>query len=165
MRSLPTLDPYSFKSCKMRLFLSDFQTLFQKYFSRSSDFLLEVLCLFLASISVVLRGKTRKNVLLWKHDATEWIFMAESLFWLFQNALMTFEEEKMAKSLTTLRAMEKRCSSNLSWSPSFSSFQSMKSRIWGVGSQSQSTPTTVSKWAWKNSSSNERRDIFPLASL
>jgi len=74
-------------------------------------------------------------------------FLWKSLFWLFQNALMTFEEEKMAKSLTTLRAMEKRCSSNLSWSPSFSSFQSMKSRIWGVGSQSQSTPTTVSKWA------------------
>ena len=50
----------------------------------------------------------------------------------FQNALMTFEEDKMAKSLTTLRAMEKRCSSNLSWSPSFSSFQSMKSRLWGA---------------------------------
>ena len=49
-----------------------------------------------------------------------------------QNALMTFEEDKMAKSLTTLRAMEKRCSSNLSWSPSFSSFQSMKSRLWGA---------------------------------
>jgi len=50
----------------------------------------------------------------------------------FINALMTFEEDKMAKSLTTLRAMEKRCSSNLSWSPSFSSFQSMKSRLWGA---------------------------------
>ena len=68
-------------------------------------------------------------------------FLRALLSFPLQNALMTFEEEKMAKSLTTLRAMEKRCSSNLSWSPSFTSFQSMKSKLWGsnqLSSASQS---------------------------
>ena len=64
------------------------------------------------------------------NSSLEYLIMV--CFFYLQNALMTFEEDKMAKSLTTLRAMEKRCSSNLSWSPSFSSFQSMKSRLWGA---------------------------------
>ena len=72
-----------------------------------------------------------------------------SLFTLssLQNAVMTFEEEKMAFALATLKAAEKRCSSNspittgghssglggrLSSSPSFSSLQSMKSRFQGL---------------------------------
>ena len=114
-------------------------------------------------ISVVLRGKTRKKMVYFENMMQLSGFLWQSLFWLFQNALMTFEEEKMAKSLTTLRAMEKRCSSNLSWSPSFSSFQSMKSRIWGVGSQSQSTPTTVSKWGLKEF--GFFLELTPLASL
>ena len=46
-----------------------------------------------------------------------------------QNAVMTFEEEKMALALSTLRATEKRCSNDLSWSPSFSNLQqSVRSR-------------------------------------
>ena len=64
---------------------------------------------------------------------------------------MTFEEEKMAFALATLKAAEKRCSSNnpisgghagrgghgglggrLSSSPSFSSLQAMKSRFQGL---------------------------------
>ena len=62
-----------------------------------------------------------------------------------QNAVMTFEEEKMAFALATLKAAEKRCSSNnpisgghgglggrLSSSPSFSSLQAMKSRFQGL---------------------------------
>ena len=72
---------------------------------------------------------------------------------------MTFEEEKMAFALATLKAAEKRCSSNnpisgghgggrgghgglggrLSSSPSFSSLQAMKSRFQGLlqGQQQQ----------------------------
>ena len=69
---------------------------------------------------------------------------------------MTFEEEKMAFALASLKAAEKRCSSNsptatagghnglglgglLSSSPSFSSLQSMKSRFQGLlqGQQQQ----------------------------
>ena len=65
-----------------------------------------------------------------------------------QNAVMTFEEEKMAFALAALKAAEKRCSSNsptaataaaalglggrLSSSPSFSSLQAMKSRFQGL---------------------------------
>ena len=70
-------------------------------------------------------------------------------FFFVQNALMTFEEEKMAKSSATLRAMEKRCSSNLSWSPSFSSFQSMKSRLWGTQILSNQQTQNVSAYTVK----------------
>ncbi|CAB4054319.1 unnamed protein product [Lepeophtheirus salmonis] len=53
------------------------------------------------------------------------------------NAVMTFEEEKMNRCLGTLRSMEKRCNSELSWSPSMASISGMKSRmvrgIWGNG--------------------------------
>ena len=94
-----------------------------------------------------------------------------ALFSLFplQNALMTFEEEKMAKSLTTLRAMEKRCSSNLSWSPSFTSFQSMKSKLWGsnqLSSVSQSVSVTYfplipDQWPlFSNSNRNEEGTVI-----
>ncbi|XP_040567969.1 tetratricopeptide repeat protein 39C isoform X2 [Lepeophtheirus salmonis] len=50
---------------------------------------------------------------------------------------MTFEDEKMNRCLGTLRSMEKRCNSELSWSPSMASISGMKSRmvrgIWGNG--------------------------------
>jgi hypothetical protein len=34
---------------------------------------------------------------------------------LFQNALMTFEDEKLQESLQTLRDMEKRCAQDIGW--------------------------------------------------
>lgn len=80
---------------------------------------------------------------------------------------MTFEEEKMAQALSALKAMEKRCSAppgtgggfsangggggtgGMSFSPSFSSLQSMKSRVQGLLGASQSggqdKATTVRK--------------------
>ena len=63
---------------------------------------------------------------------------------------MTFEEEKLALALATLRATEKRClsdassvnaSTNASWAvPSFSNLQqSVKSRFWSGFSHSSSS--------------------------
>ena len=70
-------------------------------------------------------------------------------YFLLQNALMTFEEEKLALALATLRATEKRCLSDAStanastnaWSvPSFSHLQqSVKSRFWSGFSHSSSS--------------------------
>jgi len=34
---------------------------------------------------------------------------------MFQNALMTFEDEKLQESLQTLRDMEKRCAQDIGW--------------------------------------------------
>lgn len=34
---------------------------------------------------------------------------------LFQNALMTFEDDKLQESLQTLRDMEKRCAQDIGW--------------------------------------------------
>ena len=55
---------------------------------------------------------------------------------------MTFEEEKLALALSTLRATEKRCMSDLTpWSvPSFSNLQqSVKSRLWSGFTHSSSS--------------------------
>lgn len=83
-----------------------------------------------------------------------------------QNAVMTFEEDKMSQSLVALRAMEKRCcstsypppssssgssgNSNISngfsgmtLSPSFSSFHGMKSKMQGLFS---SIPEQQTDW-------------------
>merc|ERR1719317_188608 len=44
---------------------------------------------------------------------------------------MTFEDEKMSLALATLKTAEKRCNSDLSWSPSFNNLQqSVKSKLW-----------------------------------
>ena len=54
----------------------------------------------------------------------------------FQNAVMTFEEEKMSLALSTLRTAEKRCTSDISWSPSFNNLQqTVKSRLWRLPSR------------------------------
>ena len=69
---------------------------------------------------------------------------------------MTFEEEKLALALATLRATEKRCMSDVttipptsnqnSWAvPSFSNLQqSVKSRFWGGFSHSASSQNLCS---------------------
>ena len=71
---------------------------------------------------------------------------------MFQNAIMTFEEEKLALALATLRATEKRCMSDVTsaspttWSvPSFSNLhQSVKSRLWSGFSHSSSSQNLCS---------------------
>ena len=58
------------------------------------------------------------------------------LFSFLQNAVMTFEEEKMSLALSTLRTAEKRCTSDISWSPSFNNLQqTVRSRLWRLPSR------------------------------
>ena len=76
----------------------------------------------------------------------------------FQNAVMTFEEEKMVLALATLRATEKRCATSSSYSPSlltsspsFSSFQNLvKYRlvqdVWSDASSTSTSPTVSKKF-------------------
>lgn len=62
------------------------------------------------------------------------------LLFTFQNAVMTFEEEKLNLALSTLRATEKRLSSDLAWSPSLVGLQqTVRSRLWGFGGSSSTT--------------------------
>jgi hypothetical protein len=60
---------------------------------------------------------------------------------------MTFEEEKMSFALSTLRSMDKRCSSELATSPFSSSLLSIKSRIWGGSTNNVFAAAAASKEA------------------
>ena len=58
---------------------------------------------------------------------------------------MTFEEEKMSLALSTLRAMDKRCSSDLATSPISSSLLNIKSRLWGGSTSNVFSSSAASK--------------------
>ena len=77
------------------------------------------------------------------------------VFAFLQNAVMTFEEEKMSLALSTLRTAEKRCTSDISWSPSFNNLQqTVKSRLWRLPSREV---VNVEFWGSKG-----QEIIFPL---
>jgi len=68
----------------------------------------------------------------------------------FINAVMTFEEEKMSLALSTLRTAEKRCTSDISWSPSFNNLQqTVKSRLWRLPSREKTAEEVTEATALK----------------
>uniref|UniRef100_A0A0K2UP74 Uncharacterized protein n=1 Tax=Lepeophtheirus salmonis TaxID=72036 RepID=A0A0K2UP74_LEPSM len=88
-------------------------------------------------IKFALNNRVEDAQKLLKSDSKSIQLQAGYCYLTFMNAVMTFEEEKMNRCLGTLRSMEKRCNSELSWSPSMASISGMKSRmvrgIWGNG--------------------------------
>ncbi|KAI5698075.1 hypothetical protein M8J75_001344 [Diaphorina citri] len=81
-------------------------------------------------ILLVLHNRYQEAETLFKSGGDSAVMAAGSCFIGFMNALMTFEEDKLNECMAELRALERRCASDIGW------LKSMRNKVFGETTQS-----------------------------